>query len=107
MASTREFKKTAVERAQRDSAFAVGMLEEAATLFLNGEPETARLLLRDLVNAVVGFEKLAVETGKSAKSLHRMLSSQGNPTMDTLAAILGAVRKHLKVRINTRTIRAA
>jgi len=28
-------------------------------LFLNGEPETARLILRDLVNATMGFEQLA------------------------------------------------
>jgi len=41
----------AEERAERDPAFAKALLDEAATLFLNGEPETARLLLRDLVKA--------------------------------------------------------
>jgi hypothetical protein len=33
---------------------------------------TARLVLRDLVNATVGFDALAAETEKPAKSLHRM-----------------------------------
>ncbi len=65
-------------------------------LFLSDEPETARLILRDLVNATVGFEQLAVLTDKPSKSLHRMLSPKGNPSMDNLAAIFGAIRARLK-----------
>src|SRR5207248_8909975 len=107
MALTRDFKRTIVERVRRDPDFAKALLDEAATLFLNGEPHTARLILRDLVNATVGFEKLAAETAKPAKSLHRMLSKRGNPTMDNLAAILGVVRKKLGVEIQAHTVEAA
>jgi DNA-binding phage protein len=107
MALTRDFKQTMVERAGRDPAFAKALLDEAATLFLNGEPETARLILRDLVNATMGFEKLAEATEKNSKSLHRMLSASGNPNMDNLAAIFGAVQKSLKVALQAHTIRAA
>lgn len=107
MALTREFKRTVVERVQRDPEFARALLDEAATLFLNGETDTARLVLRDLVNATVGFEALAAETAKPAKSLHRMLSKNGNPTMDNLAAILSIVRKKLGVALQARTVRAA
>ena len=99
MALTRDFKLTMVERAERDPAFAKALLDEAATLFLNGEPETARLILRDLVNATVGFESLARKTDKNGKSLHRMLSAGGNPTMDNLAAIFDAVSGALRVRL--------
>ena len=59
MAITRDFKRSIAERAGRDPAFARAMLDEAATLFLNDEPEVARSTLRDLVNATVGFEALA------------------------------------------------
>jgi DNA-binding phage protein len=107
MALTREFKRTVVERVQRDPEFARALLDEAATLFLNGEADTARLVLRDLVNATVGFETLAAETARPVKSLHRMLSKNGNPTMDNLAAILGVVRKSLGVELQARTIEAA
>ena len=55
MTLTHNFQQTVVERGRRDPAFARAMLDEAATLFLNGEPDTARLILRDLVNATVGF----------------------------------------------------
>ena len=107
MALTRDFKQTVVQRVQRDSAFAKALLDEAATLFLNGEPETARMMLRDLVNATVGFEALATLTDKPSKSLHRMLSQKGNPSMDNLSAIFDAVRTKLKVGIKVRTITAA
>ena len=93
MALTRDFKLTMVERAEREPAFAKALLDEAATLFLNGEPETARLNLRDLVNATIGFEQLSTLTAKPSKSLHRMLSPTGNPSMDNLAAIFRAVRE--------------
>jgi hypothetical protein len=73
MALTRNFKDTVTQRVQSDPAFAQALLDEAATLFLNGEPETARLILRDLVNATLGFEQLAALTAKPSKSLHRML----------------------------------
>ncbi len=107
MALTRDFKRTVVERVQRDPAFAKALLDEAATLFLNGEPETARLILRDLINATVGFEELAAETSKPSKSLHRMLSEKGNPSMDNLAAIFSAIRKKLGVGIEVHTVELA
>jgi DNA-binding phage protein len=107
MALTQDFKETVVARVRRDPQFAHALLDEAATLFLNGEPDTARLVLRDLVNATIGFEELAARTSKPAKSLHRMLSKNGNPTMDSLAAILGAVRRKLRVEIRARTVKAA
>jgi DNA-binding phage protein len=107
MALTRNSSETVVERVKRDPAFAKALLDEALTLFLNGEPDTARLVLRDLVNATVGFERLAATTGKPAKSLHRMLSTTGNPSMDNLAIIIGALRKRLRVKLATHVVKAA
>src|SRR5580704_10002311 len=107
MAITQDFSLTVVDRVKRDPVFATALLDEAVTLFLNGEPDTARLVLRDLVNATVGFERLAAATGKPAKSLHRMLSTNGNPSMDNLALILGVLRKRLRVKLASRTVKAA
>ncbi|MDD2720778.1 MAG: transcriptional regulator [Gallionella sp.] len=104
MTLTRDFKQTVVERVQRDPEFAKALLDEAATLFLSGEPDAARLILRDLVNATVGFEHLAELTNKPSKSLHRMLSPKGNPSMDNLAAIFGAIRNWLKVAFSVQVI---
>jgi hypothetical protein len=62
MSITRDFKETVNARVQREPEFAKALLDEAASLFLNGEPETARLILRDLVNATTGSEELANKT---------------------------------------------
>jgi len=91
MGLTRDFKETVVARVERDPAFAKELLDEATTLLISGEAETARVILRDLVNATLGFERLAKMTDVPSKSLHRMLSPKGNPSMDNLAAILSAV----------------
>ncbi len=107
MTLTRDFKETVVARVERDPEFAKALLDEAATLFLSGEPDAARLILRDLVNATVGFENLAGLTHKPSKSLHRMLSSRGNPSMDNLAAIFGAVRSRLNVAFDVHVVEAA
>ena len=107
MALTRDFKQTIAERVRRDPAFARALLDEAAALFLNGEPDTARLILRDLVNATLGFETLAAETATPSKSLHPMLSRKGNPSMDNLAAIFDVVRKKLGVNLHARAVEAA
>lgn len=101
---TRDFKETIQNRVKQDHEFAVALLNEAASLMLNGEPETARLILRDLVNATVGFEELAKTTEKPSKSLHRMLSARGNPTMDNLTAIFKVLREQLHVAINVNVV---
>ena len=104
MTLTRDFQETVNTRVQRDPAFAAALLDEAVSLFLNGEPETSRLILRDLVNATIGFEELAIKTSKPSKSLHRMLSAKGNPTMDNLTIILNVLRKTLCVDIKAQAI---
>lgn len=97
MALTRDYKQTVIARVERDPAFAQALINEAASLFLNGEAETARIILRDLVNATVGFEALSQATSKPSKSLHRMLSAHGNPSMDNLATIFNTVRQKLGI----------
>lgn len=107
MALTRDSTVTVVERVKRDPTFARALLDEAVTVFLNGEPDTARLVLRDLVNGTVGFERLAIATGKLAKSLHRMLSINGNPSMDNLSLVFRVLRKRLATKHSTRRSKAA
>ncbi len=107
MAITRDFKETINKRVQNDPAFATALLDEAISLFLNGEPEVARLVLRDLVIATVGFEELALEVEKPSKSLHRMLSAKGNPTMDNLTKIFSVLKHKLCVDFEVHTIKHA
>ena len=106
MALTRDFNETVAARMHKDPAFAQALLDEAITLFVNGEPESAKLILRDLVNATVAFEALADEIHKPAKSVHRMLSRSGNPTMSNISAVYAAIKRALNVEIRMEVVTA-
>lgn len=71
MALTRNFKETVLQRVQRKASFAQALLDEAATLFLNGEPETARR-----PNAVIRFHSivktLQLSTPKEGVNFYQM-----------------------------------
>ena len=44
-------------------------------------------------------------TDKPAKSLHRMLSPKGNPSMDNLVTIFGVVRAGSNVGLDVPTVK--
>ena len=99
MVLTRDYKNSIRERSENDPDFAASLMKEALTAFISGEPETARVILRELVNSTIGFEFLSEELDKSSKSVHRMLSARGNPTMDNLTSILVALQKELDTNV--------
>lgn len=52
----------------------------------------------------MGFEALAEEIHKPAKSLHRMLSASGNPTMSNISAVFAAVKRALGVEVRAQVV---
>jgi DNA-binding phage protein len=102
MALTRSFKETVKARAERDPEFRAGILEEAIEALLHSELDVCKLLLRDYVNATIGFEALAKATHKSLKSLMRMLSADGNPRADNLFSVIAHLLKNEGIALNIR-----
>lgn len=99
MALTREFKATVVTRVQRDPRFRESLFTEAMNAYLGGDTGTGKAILRDLVNATVGFEELAAVLKKPSKSLHRMLAPHGNPSTENFFGIVQALQKKTRVRL--------
>ena len=99
MALTREFKETVKARAERDPAFREALLTEAIEQLLAGEIETGKAVLRDYINATVGFERLAKATGTPSKSLMRMLSTKGNPRANNLLTLIGTLQRVSRVKL--------
>ena len=93
MTLTREFKVTIQARAERDPEFRIGLLKESINYFLLGDLDTGKLLLRDYINATVGFEELGNLVNKSPKSIMRMFSAEGNPRADNLFAVLSMLQQ--------------
>ena len=102
MPLTRDFKETIQKRARRDAAFREALLKEAVDALLSGDVETGKTVLRNYINATVGFDALATVTNKSPKSLMRMLGPKGNPQARNFFEIVAYLQKkeglHLKVR---------
>lgn len=103
MALTRSFKETLAKRARSDKVFRRALLAEAAEALVAGDIAVGKALLRDLVNATVGFPALSADLGIGPKSLMRMLSPAGNPRADNLLAILSRLQAlegvELKIKI--------
>jgi DNA-binding phage protein len=104
MALTRSFKDTVKARAERDGAFREALLTEAVDLFLAGDLDTGNAVLRDYINAIVGFESLSAKTGTPSKSLMRMLGPRGNPTAGNLFGILHHVQEASGVQLAVRAV---
>lgn len=99
MALTRDFRETVQARVQRDKKFRRGLLSDAIEAFLGDEAELGREILRDYINATIGFPALAEQTGIHAKTLHQMFGPKGNPTAAKLFAIIACLQEHEGVRL--------
>ena len=100
MPLTRNFKETIQARAKRDAAFRKELLRESVECLVSGDVETGKAVLRDYINATIGFAQLGEATNHSPKSLMRMLSPSGNPQARNLFEIVDYLQRKEKVRFS-------
>jgi len=100
MALTRDFRETVQARVQRDEKLRHGLLRDAIDALLAGEGDLGREILRDFINATIGFPTLAEKTGIHVKSLHQMFGPKGNPTAANLFNIIACLQEHEGVRLH-------
>jgi DNA-binding phage protein len=107
MALTRSFKETVKARVEKDAAFGDALLTEGVDALIAGDVEAGKAIIRDYINATVGFEKLAEETGTPSKSLMRMFGPTGNPNARNLFSVIRSLQRssgmNLRVRRAART----
>lgn len=104
MALTREFKNTVAARAHWDPRFREALFTEALTAYFADDTAVGKTILRDLINATIGFKELAATLKKPSKSLHRMLAPRGNPSTENFFSIVSALQKkaHVKLRVTAK-----
>ncbi len=107
MPLTRSFNDLIKSRVEADPAFRQALLQEAVQTMLDGDLATARSVLRDYINATIGFERLALATGTPAKSLMRMLGRQGNPTAENLLGVISVLQRDTGVRLEVTAVENA
>jgi DNA-binding phage protein len=88
VALTRDFRETIRARVARDSKFRKELLREGVESIVVGDIATAKTILRDYINATIGFTELAEATHIPSKSLMRMLGPAGNPRANNLLEVV-------------------
>ena len=106
MPLTRDFRETVQARVRRDASFRKGLLRDAVENLLTGEVAVGKELLRDYINATVGFPELSRNTGLHVKTLHQMFGPKGNPTANNLFDIVAYLQRREGVRLQVRTTKA-
>jgi DNA-binding phage protein len=102
MPLTRDFRETIRDRAQRDPKFRKELLRMGLEAMLSGDITLAKTILRDYINATVGFSGLAEATHIPSKSLMRMFSPAGNPRAANLFEIVSFLQHREGVRFHLR-----
>ncbi len=100
MPLTHEFRETVMADMRKNPGFRDAMLREAIDSLINGELNVGKSILRDYVNATIGFEKLAKKVNIPPKSLMRMLGPSGNPQMSNLFAVIGALKDYAGIELH-------
>jgi hypothetical protein len=105
MALTRDFKETIQARIESDPAFREELLKEGVECLLSGDMDTGKAVLRNYINATIGFEELGSLTDKSPKSLMRMFGPKGNPQARNLFEIISHLQKREGLHFEVRAVR--
>jgi DNA-binding phage protein len=105
MPLTREFKETIRARVERDPKFRKELLREGVESMLTGDIATAKTILRDYINATVGFTELAEATHIPSKSLMRMLGPAGNPRAANLFEVISFLQNREGLRFQLKAAR--
>jgi DNA-binding phage protein len=103
MLLTRDCKETIRARVERDPKFRKELLRESLESLLAGDITTAKAILRDYINATVGFTELSKATRIPSKSLMRMLGPTGNPRANNLFEVVSFLQQREGVRFHLKT----
>ena len=105
MPLTRDFKETVKARVKRDPIFREQMLKDGIECLLGGELDVGKIVLRDYINATIGFEELGKLTGKSPKSLMRMFGPDGNPQARNLFEVIHYLQQNEGIQLEVTAVR--
>jgi len=105
MTLTRDFKETIQARIESDPEFREELLKEGVDCLISGDVETGKAVLRDYINATIGFEALGDLTHKSPKSLMRMFGPKGNAQAQNLFEIIAHLQKREGVHLEVHAVR--
>ena len=104
MPLTRDFRETVKARADRDPEFRTGLYQAAVQAMLDGDFGTAKILLRDVINAAARFAQPDSRVDVPEKSLTRMFGPTGNPRAENLIAVVAALKNECRLSLTAHAL---
>lgn len=100
MTLTRNFKETIQARVEQDPSLREALLKEGVEAMLVGDVDAGKTILRDYINATIGFEELGGLTDKP----HVHVQPRGNPQARNLFEIIGCLLKREGLQFELRVV---
>jgi DNA-binding phage protein len=107
MPLTRDFKDTVRTRVEQDPKFRKELLREGVEAMIAGDLSTGKTIIRDYINATVGFTEVSEATEIPSKSLMRMFGPSGNPSATNLFHVVRFLQRHEGVRFQVKATTAS
>lgn len=85
-------------RIRADRNYRKGVLREGIECLLAGDSNAGKAILRDFINATIGFEELSRRTKRPAKGLMRMLGPTSNPQARHFFEVIGHLKRSERLR---------
>lgn len=105
MTLTCDVKKVIQARVQRDPAFREELMKEGIGCMLAGDVDTGKVVLRDYIDATIGFDELGSLIHKSPKSLMQMFGPNGNLQAHSLFEIIDQIQRYEGVQLKVQVVR--
>jgi hypothetical protein len=84
---------TVQARIKQDRKYRRELLREGVASLLAGDLDTGKSILRDYINATIGFEELSRVSKRPTKSLMRMFGPDRNPQARNLFEVIGHLQR--------------
>ncbi|MNB59997.1 hypothetical protein D3C76_1352220 [compost metagenome] len=70
-------------------------LDEVYTMIKNGDVDSAKMMLRMIINMTCGFPAISPEVGRHPKSIMRMLTPDVDPGIKAFMSVVNATRRQI------------
>ena len=86
-------------RIRSDDGFRFALFSHAVEVMLTDDMATAKSVLRDYIDATIGFEELSRQSGFSSRHLRRMFSPTGDPRAGEMFRVIGILQQHQGIQL--------
>ena len=86
-------------RIRVDDAFGYALFSEAIEVLLVDDMATAKSVLFDYIDATIGFDELALQSGLAAEMLREMFGPAGDPRAADLFRVLGLLQQYQGIHL--------